>query len=666
LLIGLGLVASSIVPVAAQVPPDSPVADALKRADAAVAAIVAIPDDKRNFDNTLGAIDDLVVRLRQDTEYMRFMAFVSTDTAEREAGQRAEEHVQNWYTELNKREDLYRAVKAYAATNPKLDGEQKRLLEFTLRDFRRAGMELPPEKRAELKRIELERNKVALDFDKNIRDDETRVPLTPEELKGVPDSVLANIPRSGELYLAGLDAPTYVAIQTYCEIEPTRQKLYVAFKRKGGRQNIVLLEKMIKLRADAARLLGYPSTADYETEIRMAKNAAAVAKFYEDLRPIIRRKAQLDFDEFAAAKRAHMGNPDAKLQAWDQFFYEEWLLKHKYAVDSQKVQEYFPMQRVVDGLLAVTSALYGIEYKDVTSQAASLGIRLWHPDVRLFEVRDKSSGDVLGAFGFDPFPRPNKYGHFANFGVWPRKVWSDGKVSKPFCVMVCNFSPPSGDKPSLLKHEEVVTFFHEFGHCLHSLLTQTRSAQFSGTATALDFVELPSQMFENWVWDREVLRTFAKHYKTGEPLPDDLLAAMLKARQFASGMKAERQVFYGLVDQRYHCDPEGKVNTTKVGADTMAEAELFPPVPATYFQAGFGHLSGYVAGYYGYLWSLVYAQDMATPFKEKGFLNPDLGMKYRNVVLARGGAVEELNMIREFLGREPRMEPFLEHLGLSK
>ncbi|MBK9120053.1 MAG: Zn-dependent oligopeptidase [Phycisphaerales bacterium] len=657
--------AAALPALANDVPTDSPVAEALRKAEAAVAAIVSVPAADRTFDNTVGAIDDLLVRLRLETEFTQFMAYVSTDAAERERGRLAEEHVQNWLITLSKRVDLYEAVKAYAATEPQLAGEQARLLQHTLRDYRRAGMELPAEQRARLQELELEENRLVLEFQKNLRDDETRLPFTGDELRGVPEAVLTRLPRSGDLFLVGLDSPTYMAVQTFGEVENTRQKLYVSYKRLGGKRNVDLLERILKLRAQQAQLLGYPNIAAYVTEVRMAKSPETVLKFYEELRPVIRRKATADFAEFTAAKREHTGNPEAQVQAWDQFFYENWLKRTRYAVDGEKVQEYFPMDRVVQAVFDITQELFGLEYRDVTSTAAAGGRPIWHPDVKLYEVWDRAKQELLGEFYFDPYPRDNKYGHFAQFGLFPRKVWADGSVQRPLVALVCNFPPPSQERPALMTHSDVETYFHEFGHALHSLLTAVEYGSFSGTATALDFVELPSQMLENWVWDGDVLRTFAHHYKTGDPLPDDVLAAMLAARNVGSGITAERQVLYGLTDLRYHLSADGAVDSTALGLATWAETELFPPVPETYFQAGFGHLMHYHAGYYGYLWSKVYAQDMFAYFQEHGLLNPDAGQFYRQHVLSRGGAQDEMEMLKAFLGREPRLEPFLEHLGMD-
>ncbi|GAB4150548.1 MAG: oligopeptidase A [Planctomycetaceae bacterium] len=644
---------------------ESPVAAALKKADFAVQKIVAIPAEKRTFDNTIGAIDDLIVNLRLDTEYLQFMAYVSPNAELRDLGNKAERDVRNWLIALSQREDLYKAVQQYVAKKPQLEGEQARLLKHTLRDYRRAGMNLSKADRDRLKALKVDLNKLSLEFEKNIREDETRVPLSKEELKGMSEDWLKTQPRAAGLYLVGMDYPSFLPLMDYCENETTRKKVWIAYKRRGGEKNVKVLERILVLRAKIAKLLGYQHPADFETEIRMAKSAENVLKFYQKLRPLLRKKALIDWQEFTEAKRKHTGNPKAKFYPWDQSFYEKRLMKNKYAVDSEKVREYFPLNRVIEGLFSITQSLYGLEYRDVKNEAAKRGLKIWHPDVKVYDVFDKASGDKLGTFYLDMHPRPNKYGHAAQWGLYPRKVWADGRVQKPLAALVCNFTKPTADKPSLLSHDEVETFFHEFGHCLHSILTEAKYGEFSGTSVARDFVEAPSQMFENWVWDAKVLKSFARHYKTGEVFPDDLLQGMIRARYLGSGMKAEHQVYYGMVDLTYHMQPDGKVDTTKVQNDLFGEIELYDPVPGTHFQSSFGHLTGYQAGYYGYLWSLVYAQDMFERFKQLGMLNPKAGMYYRKKILARGGTMDAMDMVRDYLGREPRMEPFLKHLGLQ-
>lgn len=648
------------------IPADSPIANELRRAEEAVQAIVAIPADKRTFDNTVGAVDDLITHLLNDTEMMQFMQHVSTDADERDRGQRATQDMSNYFIELSMREDLYNAVKAYAATKPQLKGEQARLLEHTMRDYRRAGMELSKDKRAQLADMQKEMSDLSIKFQANIRDDDTTVLLTRDELRGMDDDYLATLPMSGGLYLCNMDYPVYLPILEFCEVEATRAKMWIAKHRRGGKKNAKILEQILELRSQAAKLLGYANNVDYETEVRMAKNGKNVVEFYEELRPVVRKKSKKEYDEFTAAKRDHTSDSDAQLQPWDVAFYESRLKNEKYAVDAKEVQQYFPMDRAIDGLFSITQKLYGIEYREVTADAASRGLTIWHDDVRVFDVYDTGTDDLLGTFYLDLFPRANKYGHAAQFGLQPRKKWSDGSVQKPIVALVCNFTKPTNDKPSLLTHDEVETFFHEFGHCLHSILTTADYANFSGTACARDFVEAPSQMFENWVWDADVLPTFAKHYKTNEPLPAELLAGMEKARTFGKGLWAERQLFYGLLDLTLHLDDDGKVDSTQVFRDVFNDVLIFDAPADIWPQASFGHLMGYNSGYYGYMWSLVFAADMFQRFQELGMLSPEAGRYYRDNILAKGGTQDEMEMVETYLGRAPQKEPFLKYLGLNE
>ncbi|MBT8485670.1 MAG: Zn-dependent oligopeptidase [Phycisphaerae bacterium] len=671
-LAGLMLALSSVaVAQSSTIPPDSPAAAALRRAEASVQNILSVPNSQRNFQNTIGAIDDLLARIELDTNMTMFLAYVSTDAAERERGQQAEQDVTNWLIDLAKREDLYRAVQAYADTRPRLAGEQERLLAHTLRDYRRAGMNLPAAQRETLAGVEKELNKLSIEFETNIREDETRVPLTRDELAGMSDEYLDGLTRTATgMYLVGMSYPEFLPIMDLCEKETTRNKVWLAYKRRGGQSNVRLLEKILALRAEQAQLLGYAHPADYEIEVKMAKNADNVMAFYDKLRPMVRKKALRDYDEFVTAKRNHTGNRQAELHPWDFSFYQNKLKKDTYAVDGEKVREYFPLDRVIDGLFSVTQSLFGLRYEDITAQARTNGRPLWHEDVRVFRVFDDANGKQLGEFYLDLHPRDNKYGHAAQWGLAQHKVWSDGRVTKPVAALVCNFTKPTAQKPSLLSHDEVETFFHEFGHCLHTILSEARYWQFSGTAVERDFVEAPSQMLENWVWSTDALGTFAQHYKTGAPFPQDLLDGMLAGRYLGSGMMAERQFYYGLFDMNCHLRSDGVVDTTQLAHDLWGEqgsgVELYAGVPETHFQAAFGHLTGYQAGYYGYQWSLVYASDMFQRFKELGMLDPAAGRYYRQKILSRGGTQDGLDLVRGYLGREPEMDAYLRHLGLDE
>ncbi|HIO53094.1 MAG TPA: hypothetical protein EYN32_05560, partial [Phycisphaerales bacterium] len=593
---------------------------AFTAADEEIAIIIAIEDDQRTFGNTVGALDDMMARLDGAANMPAFMAYVHTDAGIREAAQGAAQLWSDWSIDYATNIDLYNAIKAYADTNPALSGEQARMLEHAMRDYRRSGMALSVEDREKLKTIQKELGTLTIEFDTNIREDKTIVSIPAGGLEGVPQDIVTNLEVLDGQYQVTLDYPTFGPVMDYCSVPESRKKVRIAYSKRAGQKNVVLLERIIKLRDEASDLLGYATTADYETEIKMSKNAATVADFYKKLRPIVRKKAEKDWAELVEAKREDLGDPTAEFYQWDFSFYYEKIKNDKYAVDSQKVQEYLSLQNVMDGLFEITQNLYGIEYREVTNEADERGTPLWHEDVRLFEVWDTNTGDQLGEFYIDLHPRDNKYSHAAQWGLVQHKVWSDGTVQLPVAALVCNFTKPTTDKPSLMTHDETETFFHEFGHCLHTILSEAEIAGFAGTSVERDFVEAPSQMFEEWVWTPETLSLFAKHYETGEPMPAELIDGMIAAKNLQSGIKTEGQIFLGMVDQAYHTDTDGFVDTTQIAYDIHDMTRMYPHTPGTHFQSSFGHLTGYQAGYYGYMWSLVYAQDMFQRFKELGML----------------------------------------------
>jgi len=639
---------------------------AFTAADEEIAIIIAIEDDQRTFGNTVGALDDMMARLDGASNLPAFMAYVHTDAGIREAAQGAAQLWSDWSIDFATNIDLYNAIKAYADTNPALYGEQARMLEHTMRDYRRSGMTLSVEDREKLKTIQKELGTLTIEFDTNIREDKTIVSIPAGGLEGVPQDVIDSLEVIDGQYQVTLDYPTFSPVMDYCSVPESRKKVRIAYSKRAGQKNVDLLERIIKLRDEASDLLGYATTADYETEIKMSKNAATVAAFYKKLRPIVRKKAEKDWAELVEAKRKDLGDPTAEFYSWDFSFYYEKIKNDKYAVDSQKVQEYLSLQNVMDGLFEITQHLYGIEYREVTDRADERGTPLWHEDVRLFEVWDTNTGDQLGEFYIDLHPRDNKYSHAAQWGLVQHKVWSDGTVQLPVAALVCNFTKPTSDKPSLMTHDEAETFFHEFGHCLHTILSEAEIAGFAGTSVERDFVEAPSQMFEEWVWTPETLSMFAYHYETGEPMPVELIDGMIAAKNLQSGIKTEGQIFLGMVDQAYHTDEDGVVDTTQIAYDIHDMTRMYPHTPGTHFQSSFGHLTGYQAGYYGYMWSLVYAQDMFQRFKELGMLSPEAGAYYREKILSMGGTVDSLDLVTDYLGRDPNMGAFFKSLGLEE
>jgi thimet oligopeptidase len=325
-------------------------------------------------------------------------------------------------------------------------------------------------------------------------------------------------------------------------------------------------------------------------------------------------------------------------------------------VDPLEVASYFPLHHVLAGMLELTGEVFGLTYREVEAST-------WHPDVVTYAVLDRESGELISHFYMDLFPREGKFSHAAAFPLVPGFRSEDGSYHRPVSAIVANFTKPSGDRPSLLQHQEVETFFHEFGHILHQTLTKADLVRFAGTSTERDFVEAPSQIMENWTWQASVLRRFARHFESGEPIPDPLVDQLVAARNLNIAVSTLRQVQFGLLDMGYHGDQPNK--DLDAILRRAGEAGLLPFQEGTFMPASFGHLFGYDAGYYGYLWSKVFGDDLWSRFEQEGITNPSVGMDYRREILERGGAIDGTELLRNFLGREPNNQAFLRRLGIS-
>jgi thimet oligopeptidase len=389
----------------------------------------------------------------------------------------------------------------------------------------------------------------------------------------------------------------------------------------------------------------------------MAKDPETVWNFEQDLAKSVRPKADQDFQEMMAVYNSKKIDPEGSMQHWQNTYIENILLEEKYQVDDEKIKEYFPMDAALGGLFQITQTLFGVTYKEIENPS------VWHGDVRQFEVYDGTK--LIGRFYLDFYPRDNKYKHAACFGMIKGKETPWG-YQIPNATLVCNFPPATEDRPSLMPHDQVKTLFHEFGHVLHQMLTTASLSSQSGTSVARDFVEAPSQIFENWIWDYPSLALFAKHYETGEVLPKELFDKMIAAKNVGSGISTERQILYGSLDMTLHdkFDPKGSESVDDVVRSLMTELTHYPFVEGTHFQTSFGHLNGYGASYYGYMWSKVYAEDMFSEFEKNGVLDSATGMRYRNIILAKGSSEEPMDLVKEFLGREPNNEAFMKSLGL--
>lgn len=635
---------------------------AIAQAQALLDTVARVPTADRTFANTVIPLDEVRATLALAGGCYGFLSNVAPDDALRDEAREVEQRLDTYATSVGFREDVFVALREYsqlpeAMALPPLEA---RYLDHALRDFRRNGFGRDPGDRARVHELKERLVALSVNFRRHIDECDDAMWLTREDLAGLPPSYIDRLQRReaarGVQYRVSLEYPEFYPFMESAEREDLRRDLFLLNHNKVAEENLPILEEAIAIRDEIAATLAYPSWAHYAIETRMAAVPERVHAFLVDLGQRVRVKADADLAEFTASKRAHTGDPNARLEIWDWRFYQQRVLRERYAVDSFQVAEYFPLDATLEGMFLLYQRLFGVRFTEVEEP------RAWHPEVRLFNVTDGERGAHLGAFYIDLHPRPDKYGHAAAFTLRPGRRLRDGSYETGVSAMVANFTKPTPDSPSLLRHSEVNTLFHEFGHILHQVLTRSPYARFAGTSVQRDFVEAPSQMLEHWVWDAGVLAGFTRHVVTGEPLPAMLLERMIAAKNVGSGVHILRQLYFARLDMAYH--GPGRTKDTDAIARELHPITGFPFTDGTHFQAGFGHLFGYDAGYYGYLWSQVYGDDMAARFAEDADGDEAVGRHYRRTILEAGGTADGADLLRAFLGREASMEPFLLEIGL--
>jgi len=615
----------------------------------------------RTFDNTMLKLDDVYNDLDRIGSTIYLLAYTHPDSTIRNTALELNNKLEKYGNEISLDEDLYKAVKAYSLTEEaqSLKGYKAKFLKETVEDFERNGFVLSKEQREKLKEIKDEITEIGNTFSRNIASYEDYLVVSEAEIKGLSADYKKTRKQEDGTYKIDLSYPSYFPFMKYCQSDDAKRKLYMKYNNRAADSNLEVLRELLEKRQQMAELLGYRSYSEWRLEDRMARNPENVWKFEDNLRESVNPKADLDYQELMDMKEGTSASsgPSAVIKPWESMYIQNLLLEEKYQLDEEKVKQYFSLDNVLEGLFRITQSIFSVTYKEVESPS------VWHKDVRMFEVFD---GDkMIGRFYLDLYPRENKYKHAACFGMIKGKQ-THGGYQIPTASLVCNFPAPKEDKPSLLPHAQVETLFHEFGHVLHHMLTEAQLSAQSGTSVARDFVEAPSQIFENWAWNYESLKLFAKHWKTNEILPKELFDKMLAAKNVGSGLSTEGQIFYGVYDLTLHdkFNPDGGETTDDVAKELRSEITHFEFVPGTHFQAAFGHLNGYGSSYYGYLWSKVYAEDMFSVFAEKGILDKETGTRYRKIILARGSSEEPMDLVVEFLGRKPNNKAFMKSLGL--
>jgi len=642
----------------------------------AIEELLSRPAERLDWQTLVVGLDEMNARLGRAWSPVSHLNAVCNSPELRSAYEACLPKLSAYYTELGQNRALFEAYKALAE-GPAAAGfevAQKTILEHSLRDFRLSGIDLPPVEQQRFGAIQMKLAELGSRFSNQLLDatQAWTKHLTDEAaLAGLPDSAKGQMKQAAEAkgldgWLITLEFPSYYAVMTYADDRALRQEVYTAYSTRASDQgpnagqfdNGPVMEEILDLRQELAKLLGYASYAELSLATKMAESPEQVLGFLRDLAVRSKPFAEKDLAELRAFA-AKQGLDD--LKSWDTGYYAEKLRQSRYSLNQEELRAYFPIDKVLAGLFTVVQRLYGIEIVELEDFDA------WHPEVRLFEIREH--GEHVGRFFFDLYARANKRGGAWMDGARDKRRDAEGRLISPVANLVCNFTPPVGERPALLTHDEVTTLFHEFGHGLHHLLTRVEHAGASGiNGVAWDAVELPSQFMENWCWEPEGLALISGHYQTGEPLPQEKLERMLAAKNFQSGMMMVRQLEFSLFDFELHATHGDGRSVLEVLEAIRDEVSVLRPPRENRFPNSFAHIfsGGYAAGYYSYKWAEVLSSDAFSRFEEEGVFNAETGRAFREAILARGGSQEPMVLFVDFRGREPSIDALLRHLGLSQ
>ena len=635
---------------------------AAKELDINLNFLAAIPADRRDFTNTVRALEDAYTSYWFVPKNLSLLSYFHQDSAVRDAAANLEAIGVDKKLSVFARKDVYKALKEYADTNPQLNHEDMRLLSKWLERFERAGMALS-EKDAEVyAQLNTERLNKITRYNINLNNYKDELVVGREELDGVGETYINRLERTKDgKYIVTLKYPDYNPFMSSAKSEKARKALQEKFARRGGKENVKLLEDTVELRRKQAALLGFKRYPDYVLPVRMAKNYETLEAFLKNLQKEVTPLAQDEMKAYLKLQEETTGQQADEMTAWNLPYWSNQYKKKYYQVDDDKIKEYFPADKVISGMFEVFGNLFGITFTQAD-------LPVWHPEVVVYQIKDKKTGELISNFYLDLFPRDGKYTHAATWSFVDRFELPDGQMQTPSVVIAANFTPAGNGTPSLLEHSEVETLFHEFGHVLQMSMATSKYATLTGDNVAWDYIEAHSQLLENWAWQPQVLKKISAHYKTGETLPDGLISSLVKSKNVGVTVAFLRQNFLGQYDLALHTAAK-RVDSTKLYAQMMHNISGIPMTKGTYPQASFGHIMSltdpYDVGYYVYAWSLVIAQDIFSRFEDEGLFNAELGAKLRKYIYTLGTVYDENEMVEQFLGRPYNNKAFLKSLGIK-
>ncbi len=619
-------------------------ADSKKRVEAMRESIKAATDKSES--GVLVPTNMLYTELDNGVSLMDLMANVHPDKTSRDEAEKCSQTLKQLATDLSLDRGLYDVISAVDVAP--LDADGKRFVEKIVRNFKRSGVDKDEATRTKLKELQTKMIEQGQAFDRNIREDVKTIEVDAKDLDGLPeDFIRAHKPNDKGKIVLTTNYPDFFPVQTYAKSEEVRKKLVVAFFNRAVPANDEKLKNILELRYEYAKTLGYPSWAEYNAEDKMAKSAATIKKFIEDLSKMARPRMQADLKDLLARKKKDDKKAKA-IEVWDRFYYVDRVRSEKYGLDSKAVRTYFEFKNVEKGLFELYGELFGLRFERIADAP------VWHESVIAYRMF--ADEKMVGSFYLDLHPRDGKYGHAAMFPL----VAGSTEGVEPQAALVCNFPDPSkSDGPALMQHSDVRTFFHEFGHLIHHLLAKSSKwSNQNGVSVEWDFVEAPSQLLEEWIWDVSVLGRFAKNVETQQPIPAEMVAKLRAAEEFGKGTNVMRQLKFAALSYELHArDPKG-LDLVTFMKDVDKRYSPFPYVPGTYEYASFGHLEGYSSMYYTYQWSLVMAKDIFTRFAKAGLLDRPTASEYRDKILVPGGRRDASELMKDFLGREASLDAY--------